>query len=90
MLTKYQADAQPALDTLYREHLIPFRLQAQKVTEESPGEFRIHFYDSRLHSVLIDVKKESSIGDQVRAAVLLRMEFRTASVTTGERRQRSA
>ncbi len=78
MLIKYKADAQPALDSLYREHLIPFELRAQKVTEENPGAFRIHFYDSRLHSVVIDLKQETSFADQVRAAVLSRVEFRTA------------
>ena len=73
MLREYQADAQQVLDDLLSQRLIPFSLVAHKVTEESRTEFRIHFYDSRLHSVIVDVGKNISIKDQVRAAVLLRV-----------------
>lgn len=70
MVTKYQADAQQVIDDLFNEHLIPFKLVAQKVIEESPGEFRIPFYDSRLPSVTVEVGKDNGIKDQVRNAVL--------------------
>jgi len=73
MLRKYQADAQQVLDDLTSERLIPFKLVAHKVTEETGTELRIHFYDSRLHSVIVEGGKEISIKDQVRAAVLLRV-----------------
>ena len=55
MFRKYQADSQRALDELFNERLIPFKLVAQKLAEESPGEFRILFYDSRMHSVVVEV-----------------------------------
>ena len=71
MLRKYQSDSQQVLDDLFNEKLIPFKLEAHKVTAESPGEFRICFYDSRLHSVVVDARESNSIRDQVRAAVLL-------------------
>lgn len=73
MLRKYQANSQQVLDDLFNEKLIPFKLVAQTVAQESSGEFRISFYDSRLHSVVVEVGKGNSIKDQVRAAVLLRL-----------------
>jgi hypothetical protein len=73
MLRKYQADAQQVLDDLTSERLIPFKLVAHKVTEETGTELRIHFYDSRLHSVIVESGRDLSIKDQVRAAVLLRV-----------------
>ena len=76
MLRKYQADSQQVLDDLFKEKLIPFKLVAQKVAEEGPGEFRILFYDSRMHSVVVEVENNHSIKDQVRAAVLLRLSGR--------------
>jgi hypothetical protein len=73
MLRKYQADSQQVLDDLFNERLIPFKLVAQTVAQEIPGKFRIRFYDSRLHSVVVEGKRNHSIKDQVRAAVLLRL-----------------
>ncbi|MGI9165663.1 MAG: hypothetical protein ACR2G5_04645 [Pyrinomonadaceae bacterium] len=70
MVPKYQADAQQVIDDLFNEHLIPFKLVAQKVIEVSPGEMRIPFYDSRLPSVTVEVGKDTGIKDQVRSAVL--------------------
>ena len=73
MLRKYQADSQQALDNLFDDKLIPFKLVAQKVTDERHGEFTVHFYDSRLHSVNIVLNKGSSFVDQIRTAVLSRL-----------------
>ncbi len=71
MLRKLQAETQQVLDNLFNEHLIPFKVVAQKIIEESPGEYRIHFYDSRLHSVVVEAGKDASIKEQVRSGVLL-------------------
>ena len=73
MLNKYRADTQQVLDDLYREHLIPFKLIAQQVTRESPREFRIRFYDSRLHSVVVETDQTARLEEQVRSAVLGRL-----------------
>ena len=43
------------------------------MTEERPGEFRIHFYDSRLYSVIVEAENSACIKDQVRLAVLRRL-----------------
>jgi hypothetical protein len=73
MLSKYQSEAQQALDDLFREDLLPFQLTAHKVTEENRGEIRIHFYDSRLHSIILERQKTISIKKQLREAVFLRL-----------------
>lgn len=73
MLSKYQSEAQQALDDLFREDLLPFQLTAHKVTEENRGQIRIHFYDSRLHSIILELQKPVSIKRQLREAVFLRL-----------------
>lgn len=73
MLSKYQSEAQQALDDLFKEDLLPFQLTAHKVTEENLGEIRIHFYDSRLHSIILELQKPGSIKRQLREAVFLRL-----------------
>ncbi|MEA2206884.1 MAG: hypothetical protein QOE77_3660 [Blastocatellia bacterium] len=74
MLRKYQADSQQALDNLFNDKLIPFKLIAEKVTDERFGEFTVHFYDSRLRSVSIVLKQGASFMDQTRAEVLSRLK----------------
>jgi hypothetical protein len=73
MLFSYQTKAQEALDDLFEDHLIPFKLIAHKVTDEGSHEYRIHFYDSRLHSIIVNSEKTMPINQQVSAAVLLRL-----------------
>jgi len=76
MLSKYRTDTQQVLDNLYNEHLIPFKLVAHNVTQEGSREFRISFYDSRLHSVVVEAGQAAPIADQVRVAVLGRLAGR--------------
>lgn len=71
MLSKYQAEAQQALDDLFDEDVLPFKLIAHKVTGENYSEIRVHFYDSRLHSVILEPRKPVSIKKQLREAVFL-------------------
>jgi hypothetical protein len=70
MLDRHKIDIQHTLDDLFGSKLIPFKLVARKITEEYLGEFTIHFYDSRLRSVLVRAFKGDSFAPQVRAAVL--------------------
>lgn len=74
MLSKYQVSAQEVLDQLFQDDLIPFRLEAHKVTDEGSREYRIHFYDSRIHSIVVDARSTTLITQQISAAVLLRMK----------------
>lgn len=76
MLSKYKADAQQVVNYLFADHLIPFQLSAHKVTDEGSCEYRIHFYDSRLHSIIINSGVTTPIKQQVKSAVLLRLDTR--------------
>lgn len=71
MLSKFQTDTQEVLDDLTNEKLMPFKLVARRVTEENRSEVRIHFYDSRLHSIVVAVRNKTSIKEQMREAILL-------------------
>jgi hypothetical protein len=87
MLSKYRLEAQKIVDALFSEHQIPFKLEAHKVTNEGGKEYRIHFYDSRLTSVVVNAGSAVPFKDQVVAAILLRLKGygipASISLTTG-------
>lgn len=65
---------QAALDELISEHLIPFKLTAQRVNMDGPGKYIVPFYDSRIHSFGFSwTDGVSSFNEVVRAAVLKRV-----------------
>ena len=66
---------QETLDELFSEHLIPFKLTAQKVDANGSDEFSVPFYDSRLHSVTFCWKNGGSFKQVVRDAVLDRVKY---------------
>ncbi|HEY8188991.1 MAG TPA: hypothetical protein VIF64_23195 [Pyrinomonadaceae bacterium] len=68
-----EAEAQQVLDELWTEKLIPFALNVGKITKE-PSEYTIHFYDSRIRTASVPVTEGKSFKDQVRVAVLDRVE----------------
>ncbi len=77
----HKAEAQQAIDELLSEHLIPFKLKANKVACEDPAEYTVWFFDSRLHSVIVPWNAGQSFKEKVRAAVLDRVSrFRPQSV----------
>jgi hypothetical protein len=83
MFTKYKLEAQKIVDALFGEHQIPFKLEAHKVTDEGYEECRIHFYDSRLRSVVINTGSDVPFKDQVVAGILLRLNgYGKAAPTT--------
>jgi len=67
-----EAEAQQVLDELWKEKLIPFRLNVWKITEDS-AEYTIHFYDSRIRTVNIPLTKDRSFKALLRDAVLARV-----------------
>jgi hypothetical protein len=73
MSAENMVEIQQVLDHLFNEKHIPFKLVAQKLTDEGLGECRVHFYDARLHSVVFGLEGDMSIGDQVRQAVLWKL-----------------
>jgi len=70
---------QTTLDDLNREQLIPFKLTAQRVTADRPGNYLVPFYDSRIHSFEFSWTDCDSLSfkDVVRSAVLKRVERMT-------------
>ena len=71
---------QATLDELSNEHLIPFKLTAQRVNADGPGTYVVPFYDSRIHSFAFSwTGGESSLKEVVRAAVLDRVNRMNAS-----------
>jgi hypothetical protein len=68
-----EAEAQQALDELWNEKAIPFKLDVGKLTK-GMGEYTIHFYDSRMRTAHISLTGHESFKDMVRAAVLERVK----------------
>jgi hypothetical protein len=76
-------EAQQTLDELYREGLLPFRLSAHKVESLGMEEYIIRFYDSRLNSLDLSVRRDEVFSAVFRAEVLRRVarldtDFQTA------------
>jgi hypothetical protein len=69
-----RVDAQHALDELFAEHLIPFKLSACLVEAIGLQEYLISFYDSRLNSIIVSWYQGLSFKDVCRTAVLERMK----------------
>jgi len=69
-----KVDAQHALDELFDEHLIPFKLSARVVEAIGLQEYMIRFYDSRVNSVIVSWYEGLSFKDVCRIAVLERMK----------------
>ena len=67
-------EIQDALDGLFNEKLIPFKLTAHIVGAEGTGIYTVRFFDSRLHSMRFSWKGVRSLKEVVRAAVLDRVE----------------
>ena len=80
MSDKIKLDLQTTLDDLFTSKLIPFKLVAHKVTEDFPGVFRVHFYDARIHSVTVGIRKAETIASQLRSAVLGQLSERSESL----------
>ena len=69
-MDQWKEAAQRALDELWVEHRIPFRLIAHEVNEIGVNDFVIEFYDSRLLSVKVRVIDGRPFEECVRKAVL--------------------
>jgi hypothetical protein len=67
-----KAEAQEVLDELWKEELLPFKLNVGKLSKDI-GEYTIHFYDSRMRRASIPLTEGMSFRDMVRVAVLARV-----------------
>ena len=70
-----QYEAQQALDGLFSEHLLLFKLSAHRVEPIGLQEYIIHFHDSRLNSVIVSWYPGLSFKDVCRTAVLERVRL---------------
>ena len=80
MLEDLHAEAQQALDELWDEKLIPFKLSVGKLTE-GVGEYTIHFYDSRISRAHVPLTEGQSFREMVRSAVLARVQKMSGPLT---------
>lgn len=71
--TSLTSRAQPVLDRLFNDQLIPFQLTAAKVECLAPNEYIVRFNDSRLRSVDLSWEKGQSFEDVFRASMLDRV-----------------
>jgi len=68
-LDPLKLEAQQALNELWKEQLVPFKLTVGKIVAVDSSEYTLHFFDSRLRSVSVPWQAGQSFKDQVRAAV---------------------
>ena len=66
-------EAQQTLDELFREGLLPFRLSAHTVESLGMEEYIVRFYDSRLNSLDLSVRRDQIFREVFRAAILNRV-----------------
>ena len=74
MVEEQKAEAQQALDELFSERLLPFKLSAHRVTSIGLEEYIVYFHDSRLRSLDISWCQGECFKDVFRAAVLERVK----------------
>jgi len=67
-----QIEAQDAIDQLFSEGQLPFKLIARKVEPIGLQEYVIRFHDSRLRSVIVAWYEGLDFKDACRVAVLQR------------------
>jgi hypothetical protein len=68
-----ETEAQQVLEELWAEKLIPFKLNAAKITKEV-GQYTIHFYDSRIRTVSVPLTGRDSFKAMLKKAVLARVK----------------
>ena len=68
-LDPLKLEAQQALNELWKEQLVPFKLTVGKIVVDDSSGYTLHFFDSRLRSVSVHWQAGQSFKDQVRAAV---------------------
>lgn len=68
-LDPLKLEAQQALDELWKEKLVPFKLTVGKIVAEDSSQYTLHFFDSRLRSVSVSWEAGQSFKDKVRAVV---------------------
>ena len=84
MLEDQRAEAQQALDELFSERLLPFKLSAQSVELVGFEDYIVLFHDSRLYSVDVVWHEGESFKDAFRTALLDLLERRRGHRRKGQ------
>ena len=74
MLEEHKGEAQQALDELFNEHLLPFKLTARRVAFIGLEEYIVFFHDYRLLAVDISWCQGQCFKEVFRAAMLDRVK----------------
>ena len=74
MLKEQREEAQQALNELFTEGLVPFKLSARQVAPIGGDEYIVYFHDGPLHSLDISWCPGECFKDLFRTAVLQRVE----------------
>ena len=69
-----KAEAQQALDELFNEYQLPFKLSARRVATIGAEEYIVYFHDGGLPSVAVSWYQGECFKDVFRAAVLERVK----------------
>jgi len=80
-----EEEAQQVLDELLSEEALPFPLRVGKIVKGS-GAYTIHFYDSRIRTVQIDLTPGFSFRDMVRTSVLERVSRMSGPLAQSRRK----
>jgi hypothetical protein len=64
------AEVQQALDDLFSERLLPFKLSVDNMELVGPAEYVIHFHDSRLNQADFSHRSGESFREDLRVSVM--------------------
>lgn len=73
-LDRLTIEAQSVLNDLWSEQLIPFQLTSHHVDSLGMNEYKVRFYDSRLHSVDVSSKDDDDFRHVFRVNILSRID----------------
>ncbi len=74
MLKEQKAEAQLALDELFIEHLLPFKLSAYRIAYIGLEEYIVYFHDSRLPAIDVSWREGECFREAFRTAILERVK----------------
>jgi hypothetical protein len=81
MIEDKKAEAQQALDDLFSENLLPFKLSASRVACNGSEEYVVYFHDGRLPAVDVSWCQGERFKGVFRTAVLDRVTSHSGTFT---------
>ena len=68
-----KSEAQRALDELFNEGELPFKLTVYRVLQEATDFYVVYFQEGRLNSITLYREEHESFKERVRDAILLKV-----------------